>query len=93
MSRFAVRLTPRGGADRVDGVGEDGALRARVSAPPADGAANEALCRLLAHDLGIARRTVRIVAGASSRRKVVEVDVDPPTVIAAWPGLETGGRP
>ena len=91
-SRFAVRLTPRGGADRVDGVGEDGVLRARVTAPPADGAANEALCRLLAHELGIAGRAVRIVTGASSRRKVVEVDADPSAVAAAWPGLETGSR-
>jgi len=86
-SRFAVRLTPRGGADRVEGVGEDGVLRARVAAPPADGAANEALCRLLAHELGIARRSVRIVAGASSRRKVVEVDASPDELGARWPGL------
>ncbi len=42
-ARLAVRLVPRGGADRVDGVGEDGVLRARVAAPPVEGAANEAL--------------------------------------------------
>jgi hypothetical protein len=71
----------------VDGVGEDGALRARVTAPPADGAANEALCRLLARDLGLARRAVRIVSGASSRRKVVEADADPAALSARWPGL------
>jgi uncharacterized protein len=86
-ARFAVRLTPRGGADRVDGVGEDGALRARVAAPPVDGAANEALCRLLARDLGIARGAVRVVAGASGRRKVLEVDADAAVIAAAWPGL------
>jgi hypothetical protein len=39
-----------------------------------DGAANEALVTLLAERLGVARRAVRVVAGASSRAKTVEVD-------------------
>ena len=86
-SRFAVRLTPRAGADHVDGVIE-GELRARVSAPAVEGAANNALVRLLAEELGVARRDVRIVAGASSRRKLVVVDgLEPELVIARWPGL------
>ena len=85
-SRFAVRLTPRAGGDHVDGVVE-GELRARVTAP-AEGAANNALVRLLAEELGIARRDVRIVAGASSRRKLVVVDgLGPETIVARWPGL------
>jgi len=91
--RFSVRLTPRGGREAVDGVGEDGALRARVAAPPVDGAANEALCRLLARALGVAPGGVRIVGGASGRRKLVEVDADPTAVAAAWPGLRAGGGP
>ena len=86
-ARLAVRLTPRGGADRVDGVGEDGVLRARVAAPPVDGAANEALCRLLARELGVARGAVRVVAGAAGRRKLVEVDADVSMLAATWPGL------
>ncbi len=76
----------------MDGVAEDGALRVRVAAPPAEGAANEALCRLLARELGVTRAEVRLVAGATSRRKVVEVAVDPVTLATAWPGLATGGR-
>ena len=89
--RLAVRLTPRGGGDRVEGVGEDGALRVRVAAPPVDGAANEALCRLLARELGVARGAVRVVTGATGRRKVVELDVDPAALAAAWPGLAAAG--
>jgi uncharacterized protein (TIGR00251 family) len=86
-SRFAVRLTPRSGADRIDGV-VGGELRARVSAPAVDGAANTALIRLLAEELGVARRDVRIVAGAASRRKLIVIDgLAPDAIIARWPGL------
>jgi uncharacterized protein len=85
--RFAVRLTPRAAADRVDGV-VDGVLRARVAAPAVEGAANHALVRLLADALGVSRSDVRIVAGASSRQKLVVVDhTDRDTVIARWPDL------
>jgi uncharacterized protein (TIGR00251 family) len=86
-SRFAVRLTPRAGANQVDGVVE-GDLRARVSAPAVEGAANNALVRLLADELGVARRDVRIVAGATGRRKLVVVDgMSRDAIVAHWPGL------
>jgi hypothetical protein len=91
--RFAVRLTPRGGRDAIDGVGEDGILRVRVAAPPVEGAANEALCRLLARALGVAPGAVRIVAGAGGRRKVLEAEADPARLAAAWPGLGARGPP
>jgi uncharacterized protein len=86
--RLPVRLTPRGGSDAVDGV-VDGVLRARVAAPAAGGAANEALLRLLAHELGVPRRDVRLVAGATGRMKLVVVDgVDRAGLLRRWPGLE-----
>ena len=71
--RFAVRVQPRSSRSAVEGV-HGGALRVRLSAPPVDGAANEALVELLAGALGVARRAVRVVAGAAARGKVVEVD-------------------
>ena len=90
--RLAVRLTPRGGADRIDGVG-DGVLRVRVAAPPVAGAANEALCRLLARELGVPRGAVRVASGATGRSKVVEVDgIDGGALAAAWPGLGEAHR-
>ena len=49
------------------------ALKVRLSAPPVDSAANDALIVLLAEALGVSRRDVRIVAGNTSRAKVVEV--------------------
>ncbi len=82
-----MRLTPRAARDQVDGV-LDGVLKARVSAPAVEGAANQALIRLLAEELGVARRDVRIVAGATAREKLVVVEtVDPATIVARWPGL------
>lgn len=71
--RFAVRVQPRSSRAGVDGVHGD-ALRVRVNAPPVDGAANEAVVELLAKALGVAKRAVRIVGGATSRSKTVDVD-------------------
>jgi uncharacterized protein YggU (UPF0235/DUF167 family) len=66
----------------------DGVLRARVAAPPVEGAANQALLRLLADELGVARRAVRLVAGAAGRQKLVVVEgMTPEDVLARWPGL------
>jgi uncharacterized protein YggU (UPF0235/DUF167 family) len=49
------------------------ALKIRLSAPPVDNAANEALIELIAKALGVPRRSVRIVSGSTSRFKIVEV--------------------
>ena len=71
----------------MDGV-VDGVLRARVSAPAVEGAANNALVRLIADELGVAKRDVQIVAGAGSRQKLVVVDgIDADAVTGRWPGL------
>jgi hypothetical protein len=73
---------------RVDGV-LDGVLKVRVAAPAVEGAANVALVRLLADELGLAARDVRIVAGAKSRQKLVVVDgVTAEAIVARWPGLQ-----
>jgi hypothetical protein len=85
--RFAVRLTPRSAIERVEDV-VDGVLKVRVMAPAVEGAANNALIRVLADELGIARRDIQIVAGATGRQKLVVVDgVDPDAIVARWPGL------
>jgi uncharacterized protein (TIGR00251 family) len=77
MGRLAVRLTPRGGADRIEGWSEDAAgrrfLKVRVSAPPSDGEANSALLKLLARALRSSASSLAIVSGASGRLKLIEV--------------------
>jgi uncharacterized protein YggU (UPF0235/DUF167 family) len=66
----------------------DGVLRARVAAPAVGGAANQALLTLLSDELGIGRRSVRLVAGAAGRQKLVVVEgVEPDAIVARWPGL------
>jgi uncharacterized protein len=70
--RFQVRVQPRASRNEIAGA-HAGALRVRLHAPPVDGAANEALVDFIAERLEIARRNVRIVAGATSRTKTVEV--------------------
>jgi uncharacterized protein YggU (UPF0235/DUF167 family) len=67
----------------------DGVLRAHVAAPAVGGAANQSLLRLIADELGIARRSVRLVAGASGRQKLVVVDgIEAEAIVARWPGLQ-----
>ena len=89
---IAVRVTPRAGRDGVDGVGADGELRMRVTAPPADGAANTAVVRLLARTLGVPRGAVRIGAGATSRHKHIRIDgVEAGALRTRWPGLRVLG--
>ena len=73
MARIAVRVQPRARRDEVAGERE-GTLLVRVTAPPVEGKANEAVRRLLAKRLGIAPGRVSVVRGASSRHKLVEID-------------------
>lgn len=72
-ARLSVRLKPRGHKDELLGL-EDGVLQARVTAPPVDGRANQALCRLIAGRLGIPKSRVSVIGGAKSRNKVVRVE-------------------
>jgi uncharacterized protein (TIGR00251 family) len=86
--RVGVHVQPR--ASRSEIVGIHGtALKVRLQAPPVDGAANEALVSLLAERLGVARRSVQVVAGATSRAKTVEIDG---TSVSAVRALASPGK-
>jgi uncharacterized protein (TIGR00251 family) len=67
-----VRVQPRSARNALSGE-RDGALVVRLTAPPVEGAANEALARLLGKALGVAPSAVRVVSGATGRNKVVSV--------------------
>jgi uncharacterized protein (TIGR00251 family) len=70
--RIDVRVTPRASRDEI--VGERaGRLLVRVAAPPVDDRANAAVCKLIAKREGVSRSAVRVVLGARSRDKVIEI--------------------
>ena len=75
---LAVRLTPRGGRDAVDGWASDADgrpyLKVRVASPPIDGAANAALLAFLAKTLKIPRSAIRLAAGDMARLKRLQLD-------------------
>ncbi len=71
--RLTVRLQPRSSRDEVIDWNDEGALRVRVKAAPVKGAANEALIQLLAKTLGVPKRDICLVAGATGRNKIVEI--------------------
>lgn len=77
---IAIRLTPRGGRDALDGVETlaDGrqVIKARVRAAPSEGEANAALLALLAEVLAVSRSQASLTAGASARLKRIVVRGD-----------------
>jgi uncharacterized protein len=73
MVDITVRVQPRARKDEVVGL-RDGVLVVRVAAPPVDGKANRALCKLVARRAGVAPSKVSIVRGEHAREKVVRVE-------------------
>lgn len=71
--RFSVHVRPRSSRCSVLGVRE-GALEVALTAPPAEGAANEELRKLLARVLEVRRADVNIIVGTSSRSKLLEIN-------------------
>jgi uncharacterized protein len=80
MARITVRVQPRARREEIAGE-RDGALVVRVTAPPVEGRANDAVRKLLAKRLGIAPGRVSVVRGASGRDKLVEIDGMEPEAI------------
>jgi uncharacterized protein (TIGR00251 family) len=77
---FAVRVVPRAKKNEIVGA-QGNALKVKLTAPPVEGAANEALIDLLVERLGVRRSHVEIVAGLKSRTKMVSViDLTPEEV-------------
>ncbi|MFT4048381.1 MAG: DUF167 domain-containing protein [Solirubrobacterales bacterium] len=71
-ARISLRVTPKGGANRI-GEPVNGRLRVRVTAAPEDGKANAAVTKLLAKALRVSRSSIEVASGGASRDKVVVV--------------------
>jgi hypothetical protein len=69
---FGVRVVPRASRDKIAGF-HDGTLRVRLTAPPVEGAANEALVAFLSGVLRVPKRDIEIVSGQTARNKIVSV--------------------
>ena len=88
--RIAVRLNPKASATGIDGIAAepDGPrVRARVSAAPERGRANDALIALLAREWRLPKGRMRVTAGATSRRKTVTIEGAPEalmTTLLGW---------
>ncbi|NNE22574.1 MAG: DUF167 domain-containing protein [Rhizobiales bacterium] len=80
-----VRVTPKSGADAINGLYQaaDGAisLKLRVNQPPDKGKANKAVIALLAKRLGFAKSALSIVAGDTSRNKQIKISGQPQAII------------
>jgi uncharacterized protein len=91
--RAAIRVRPAARQDAVGGraatsrPNDEPALEVRVRARPIDGAATTAAERVLAGALGLRPRQVRVVRGATSRDKLVEITDPPPDLPARWAAL------
>jgi uncharacterized protein (TIGR00251 family) len=73
MADLAIRVQPR--AKRTEVAGErEGAIVIRTNAPPVDGKANRAVCKLIAKRVGVPASAVSIVRGESARDKLVRVE-------------------
>lgn len=86
MTSLSVRVTPRSSRDAVKGLLPGGSVHVTVTAPPADGAANTAVTKLLAKALKLPPRDVVLVRGATSREKVFEVPLTHDEVRQRLPG-------
>ena len=89
--RLAVRLTPRASRDGLDGIRTDvdgrPVLRIRLTAPPVEGAANQALIDFLARILAVRKKDIVIRSGETGRLKILEIAGKPDALIAHLEGL------
>ena len=69
---LSIRIQPRASKNGI-GVMENGKLKIRLTAPPVDGAANEALVKFLADTLSVPKSQVEIVSGHTAREKIVRI--------------------
>lgn len=83
---FSVRVIPRASRDELAGAAE-GALKVRLTAPPVEGAANQALLKLLAKTLDLPKSRLRLLAGEKSRHKTIWVEGLQPTELKRRLGL------
>ncbi len=71
--QISIRIQPRASKNEIMKM-DDGRLKIRLTAPPVDGAANEALVKFLADQLNVSRSQVEIVSGHTGREKIIRIN-------------------
>jgi hypothetical protein len=80
-SALAIRVTPRASRNEISEILSDGTVKIRLTAPPVEGKANQALIEFLADILEVPRTRIEIVAGTTGKDKLVSIlDLDAETV-------------
>ncbi|HMJ91747.1 MAG TPA: DUF167 domain-containing protein [Candidatus Acidoferrum sp.] len=69
---LSVKVQPRASRNEISGV-HGNELKVKVTAPPVDSAANEALIEFIAERLGCSRSSIQLARGATSRHKVLAI--------------------
>ena len=78
---LAVRITPRSRKNEIVEILNDGTVKIRLTAPPVEGKANDALIAFLSDVIGVPRSQIDIIAGATGREKLVSIlNLDATTV-------------
>ena len=70
---LVVRVIPRSSLNKIVGKMANGSIKIKLTAPPADGKANEALVELLSEEFNKPKSKIRIIKGFTSRSKVIEI--------------------
>lgn len=73
IRRFNVKVVPRTSRNKVETL-EDGSLKVKLTSPPVDGKANEALITVLAEYFKVKKSTISILVGHESRNKIIEIE-------------------
>jgi len=74
---LAIRVTPRASKNEISGIQSDGTVKIRLTSPPVDGRANEALIEFLSGVLDVPRSKIEIIGGHTGRDKLVSIlDLD-----------------
>ena len=71
--KLTIRVSVRSSKNEVVGLMPDDSLKVRLTAPPVDGQANEALIKLLSEYFKVAKSKIQIVAGQRSKKKIIEI--------------------
>ena len=74
MPKIKIRVLPRSSRNEIVGEMSDGTLKIKLTAAPVDGAANDALIKLLAKHFNKPKNKIKIAAGTKSKNKVIEIE-------------------